>query len=773
MMERGQTEEAVVATVKITCNAAGNVNVAFYQNAVPIMRELAVENGLGRDLTDICVHLSSEPPFLTHGVWRIDRIADQATHHIRTLDLKLDPQFLAGINAARRGELRIHVEAAGKRIAEHTVEINLLPPSHWGGVNSAPELLAAFVRPTDPSVDVILREASGKLAAAGRDEAMDGYRKGTKARAWEIADAIWAALVSHSIAYVLPPKSFERSGQMVRGPGDILSRKVGTCLDLTLLYASCLEQAGLNPVLALTEGHSFVGIWLVDEDFSGLVIDDPQMLRKRVQLEEMVVVETTLLTGAHPARFKQAVDAAKKLIAEDAAAPFEIAIDVRRARSAKIRPLDLSGSTEPAIRPVTTTVIAQEVGEIPQFEEDLDKRREPVPERNLDRLEIWKRNLLDLSLKNRLLNFKDSKSTIAIECPDPAALEDKLSDGERFKLLGKATVLDGSDGRDPVIARRPPERGRTQGFHPGCDETGRPSCQRRRHRTRRTPHRSLPGFPARLRRRRRQHPLSVPGFPEMDAAGRRRPVPGATWSSSRCSSNAKACVPASGWRCTRTKRASIRRLMQMLKQDFDLSMPEFDGELPQDASGIDVAGIWKTVRRHIKSIKGWEVTEQVTLATLSFTKYLMWKDLVDRTDLLKRNPVVAHLIDTPTHTYEGSSSGGFIDARTIDEVIDPVDLFTPLSADSSQIAAVVAAQRGADYVLFGPPGTGKSQTIANAITNCLAHGKTVLFVSQKTAALEVVRQRMNAHRTRQLLSRGPLHQGAEVERAGAACDRLA
>ena len=184
-------------------------------------------------------------------------------------------------------------------------------------------------------------------------------------------------------------------------------------------------------------------------------------------------------------------------------------------------------------------------------------------------------------------------------------------------------------------------------------------------------------------------------------------------------------------------------LMQMLKQDFDLSMPEFDVELPQDASGIDVAGIWKTVRQHIKSIKGWEVTEQVTLATLSFTKYLMWKDLVDRTELLKRNPVVAHLIDTPTHTYGGSGSG-FIDARTIDQVIDPVDLFAPLSADSSQIAAIVAAQRGADYVLFGPPGTGKSQTIANAITNCLAHGKTVLFVSQKTAALEVVRQRMNA-----------------------------
>ncbi|WP_271566095.1 DUF4011 domain-containing protein [Bradyrhizobium sp. CCBAU 11386] len=347
--------------------------------------------------------------------------------------------------------MRIHVHAAGEKLVERIVELNLLPPSYWGGVNATPELLAAFVRPTDPSVDVILREASGKLAAAGRDDAMDGYRKKTKTRAWEIADAVWAALVSHSIAYVLPPKSFERSGQQIRGPSEILSRKVGTCLDLTLLYASCLEQAGLNPVLILTEGHAFVGVWLVDEDFSRLVTDDPQMLRKRVQLEEMVLVETTILTGSNPGRFKQAVDAGAKLIDEDATSPFELAIDVKRARSAKIRPLDLSGSGGPTITPSGAPSVSHEVGEIPQFEEDLDKPREPVFEQNLDRLEVWKRNLLDLTLRNRLLNFKDAKSTIAIECPDAAILEDKLSGGNRFKLLGRANVLNGSDGRDTAL----------------------------------------------------------------------------------------------------------------------------------------------------------------------------------------------------------------------------------------------------------------------------------------------------------------------------------
>jgi very-short-patch-repair endonuclease len=740
VLDQSLIETVAPAVVKVTCSASDNVNVAFYQNAVPIVRELAIENGLAEDLSDISVHLTAEPPFMVPGVWRIERIASKATHHVRSLDLKLDPAFLAGINAAQRGQLRIRVDAAGVSVAGCAVEINLLPPSYWGGVNSAPELLASFVRPTDPSVDVILKEASSKLAAAGRHDGMDGYRTRTKGRAWELADAIWAALVSHSIAYVLPPQSFERVGQQVRGPGDILSRQVGTCLDLTLLYASCLEQAGLNPIVVLTEGHSFAGVWLVEEDFSGVVVDDPQVLRKRVQLEELVLIETTLLTGANPARFKQAVEAAKLLIAEDASSPFELAIDVRRARSAKIRPLDLGGSTEPSIKPQDTTKVAQEVGEVPQFEEELDKRREPAPDRPLDRLETWKRNLLDLSLKNRLLNFKDSKSTIAIECFDPAGLEDQLTGGKRFKLLGKTSLLDGTDGRDSaLIAARQNEDVRkdlvldamSRGeLHTGVSETE---------------------IEGRLTDLFRASRLAFEegganilylclGFlkwtPADDAGPYRAPLILIPVQLERKSvrSGFKLALHEDEARFNPT-------LLQMLKQDFDLSMSEFASDLPEDGSGIDVTGIWKAVRRHVKNIKGWEVTEQVALATLSFTKYLMWKDLVDREDLLKRNSVVRHLIETPTHSYNGGSAG-FVAPNTIDQIIDPSELFTPLSADSSQLAAVVAAQRGADFVLFGPPGTGKSQTIANAITNCLAHGRTVLFVSQKTAALEVVRQRM-------------------------------
>jgi very-short-patch-repair endonuclease len=81
----------------------------------------------------------------------------------------------------------------------------------------------------------------------------------------------------------------------------------------------------------------------------------------------------------------------------------------------------------------------------------------------------------------------------------------------------------------------------------------------------------------------------------------------------------------------------------------------------------------------------------------------------------------------------------------IDTRYAPEQIVHPLPADSSQLAAIMAASEGHDMVIVGPPGTGKSQTIANLIAQCLAVGKTVLFVAEKTAALDVVHRRLRAH----------------------------
>ncbi|MEI6572569.1 MAG: DUF3320 domain-containing protein [Alphaproteobacteria bacterium] len=724
--------------IEVSYTASDHVNIAFFQNAVPILRGVSIKNNLPDDLTDVSVTISSEPAFISPGNIKISRINAGAQYHLPTPDLKIDQSVLSNITASRRSEIIIHVKSSDDILLEHRIDTNLLPPGFWGGSNSSPELLAAFVTPTDPSVDVILRDAAEKLKQAGREPSIDGYKSGKKRRIWEIADAIWAAMVGYTITYVHPPASFEKSGQLVRSPSDILNRRVGTCLDLALTYASCLEEAGLNPIIVLTEGHALVGLWLNDSDFNTTIVDDPQMLRKRIQLDELILLESTFIASTPPGRFSQALNQGKSQVAEELDEKFEVAIDIRRARRQQIRPIDLAKNSSGTQSPNIVLSGGIELEPPPTFEEDITPPAEPISSVT-DRLEIWKMRLLDLSLKNKLLNFKDGNSTISVACTNLSILEDFLSAGKAFKIRSRAAVI-GEDGRDISLLR---ERIKDDAYRLYIDD----ALQRFELHTDCTEDQLIARLTDLYRSARTAFEeggsnilfLSL-GFLKWTPADRDNPYKAPL-----------ILIPV------RLERRSVRSgfelllhedeirfnptLLLMLRQDFHMSIPEIDAGLPLDGSGIDVNRILRSVKDRIKDIRGWEVTDEVVLSTISFTKYLMWKDLVDRTDELKQNDVVKHLIDTPKHTYEKGEK--FVSPRELDKVVEPAELFMPLSADSSQTAAVVAAARGKDFVLFGPPGTGKSQTITNMITTCLAHGKTVLFVSQKTAALEVVQRRLN------------------------------
>ena len=339
--------------VDLKISLAERISIAFHQNAIPIASEIVISNRSEEELAEVEIHLRSEPSFFVPSLWRIERIVGGGVHHIALPDLRLNPGIFAKLTETVRAQITLTAMRGEAELAVHQADVELLPPSHWGGVMAAPELLAAFVRPNDAAVDHIIRDAAAALAKAGRATAIDGYRSKLKTRAYEIAEAIWIALAGRGITYVLPPASFERSGQKVRSPSDIIERRVGTCLDLSLLYAACAEQAGLNPILVLVAGHAFVGLWLKDEDFSSVIVDDVQVLRKRRSLDDLVFIETTLLTAQPSASFGASVKAAASHLLEDAKAAFELAIDVRRARARQIRPLDLGSEQSVNLDPST------------------------------------------------------------------------------------------------------------------------------------------------------------------------------------------------------------------------------------------------------------------------------------------------------------------------------------------------------------------------------------------------------------------------------------
>ncbi|ADP69553.1 putative DNA helicase [Rhodomicrobium vannielii ATCC 17100] len=726
-------------SVKLRANVAPHINLAFQVNSIPAVGEIEIANETDGDFSDVAISITSEPAFLKPKALRLDRLRAGDTRSISPVDVDLDPAFLNRLTEAADGEIRISVRAGDESLAAITIPCRALAPTEWTGLSTPPELVAAFVRPNDPAVEVILRNAAEKLRLHGRNSALDGYAGNRKGRSWEVAEAIWAALVDAKIVYALPPSSFEQDGQKIRMPGAILERKLGTCLDLTLLYAACLEQAGLNPIVGFVTGHAFCGLWLTPDAFSSCVVDEAETVRKRLQLQEMILIETTLLTNHPPLKFRTAVDKAASYANEDEPRRFELVVDIAQARQRRIRPLGVELDGQQDALPVTAEA-GESVGldEPPSFMEEAAKPAEP--DQPLDRVEQWKRKLLDLSLRNRLLNFKSGKSAVDLFCPDAGALEDRLASGDTIKILATADVMSGDDPRDAEVYQ----------LKAGEDAA-------RQH-----------ALEALLRgevltalsddelqdRLTEIHHAARSSLEESGANSLHLAIGFLSWSPAGKDQRCRApllLVPVrlerrtirSGFRLVRhDDDARINpTLLQMLRQDFGLDMPEFERDLPSDASGLDVAQIWRIARQQIKDMKGFELTEEVTLSNFSFAKYLMWKDLVDRAELLKRNAVVRHLIDTPKDTY--GDPRDMPEERALDREIHPKDLFMPLLADSSQTAAVVAASRAKDFVLFGPPGTGKSQTIANMIAQLLGDGRSVLFVSQKTTALEVVRKRLN------------------------------
>ena len=178
-------------------------------------------------------------------------------------------------------------------------------------------------------------------------------------------------------------------------------------------------------------------------------------------------------------------------------------------------------------------------------------------------------------------------------------------------------------------------------------------------------------------------------------------------------------------------------LLEMLKQDFGIIIKGLD-ELPKDESGVDVVKIFNIIRRSIMPQSRWDLEEHAFIGIFSFSKFIMWNDINKNAEKLKENKIVASLISGKLEWKEEEED---VDVN-LDSKYHSSEIAVPISADSTQLEAIYSATENKSFILHGPPGTGKSQTITNIIANALYKGKRVLFVAEKMAALSVVQKRL-------------------------------
>ncbi|MEF2144382.1 MAG: DUF3320 domain-containing protein [Desulfovibrionaceae bacterium] len=729
-------------TLKIT--SADCVNFASAQNSVPILRNVQIWNASDAPIENLVLEFDPYPPFCRKKTWTIDRIHAEEEVSLSDLRLEYDFAFFEGLNEAERGQLAFRLRRADATLVEQIEPVRLLARDEWGGLGEMASVLAAFISPNDPVVAGICKRASTLLERAGHSGALNGYQDRDPKRAYMLAAGIWSAITEKALSYAQPPASFESNGQKVRGPRRIHDEGLVTCLDSSLLFAGALEAVGLNPVVIFTRGHAFTGVWLTDKTLPSIEEPDVVELRKAIAAREFVAFETTLVTSRPVADFSQAVQNARVRLSEKNEVDYERAVDIRRARFAGITPLathHVGESSTEAAQEVAPAALPPE----PDFGMLPGEVIDETPQTPHDRIDRWQRKLLDLTLRNRLLNFKDTKQTIPVLCPDLPKLEDMLADGKQLRVI---SLKD----ENPVGARDP-ELYQQQHGKDIHEEFAKDALERKQLCI------PLPGADMRNRLvtlfRKANSELAEGGAntlylavgflrwkkTENDPTLYRAPILLLPVSLKRRSANSDFYLAH--------HEDDVRinaTLLQFLQRDFGLTISSLEGELPCDDSGIDVPLILTLMRQAVREVPGFEVIEEAALSTFSFAKYLMWKDLVDRTEDLRNNRLVKHLIDSPETPFVSSCDGPCLPVpNEIDKTIALRDLLTPLPADSSQLAAVVAAMNGHDFVVIGPPGTGKSQTIANMIAQCLSVGKRVLFVAEKSAALDVVYRRLKAY----------------------------
>ena len=186
-------------------------------------------------------------------------------------------------------------------------------------------------------------------------------------------------------------------------------------------------------------------------------------------------------------------------------------------------------------------------------------------------------------------------------------------------------------------------------------------------------------------------------------------------------------------------------LLHVLETQYGISLsPEnLLSKLSDDEPDkFDADPLYRDLRKHAGEVPDFEVKSAAILGNFAFQKMAMVKDLQERVNELAAHDIVAAIAgDNEARTAIGTP-GGDLDPRELDGV-PPENEFIVLDADSSQQCAIASVAAGQNAVIHGPPGTGKSQTIANLVATLAATGNRVLFVAEKRAALEVVLRRLD------------------------------
>ncbi|WP_349826881.1 AAA domain-containing protein [Brevibacterium litoralis] len=592
-------------------------------------------------------------------------------------------------------EITLAVGAAGRSSADSR-ELTWVPRGLWAPGAPA-ELVAAFVRPADPAVAAAVEAVSRETLDVDGSPTALGALEDPAAHGPAVLTAV-ARTVDADLSVTADPELGPEDTTTPETPAHLRRRGHASQSERALFVAAVLESLRIPTALAVTAGGLRVGV-------------GPSFGAESVVLTGEAAIEAELSAMA---------------FAEGALVASEVRalVDLAAARDlAGITPVDPAGSTgggEATDGTGSTDGTEQGSGE---------GASTAGPPRAVA---AWKRELLDLSFGNPLLRMPQARGVDLVlpgtvlesfrarvcRAQDPLALrshtEFVTADGELIDAEDASeSALDTHLGRGTVFVR--PRGGGFDVRLRRIAAEARTSQEEHGHSTLHVAVGTLTWDDPRGQQGRAPLFLLPVGITGTGRTGYRLTV-----------------EPGQGFQANRV-------LIERLRVDTGREDPATAlTSPPTDEDGVDLAAVFESLPGQLEAagITGAEVGPEVRLVTVAYGTMGMWKDLDEDWEALLSGPVASHLARTPFAAFRDP-----VPARALAQE-DEDRALLPAPADSSQLAAVVAAGEGSSFVLEGPPGTGKSQTITNLIADGMARGRRILFVAEKKAALDVVHSRL-------------------------------
>ena len=539
-------------------------------------------------------------------------------------------------------------------------------------------------------------------------------------------NAIYLAIHNAGIAYQNPPAGglyYDSKdpdapySQRIRRASEVINGHSGTCLDLAMLYCAVLESVGYNPVFIINRTHAFIGVYTKDrQDLSkdifdnGVLINPSHLYNYTTGSDEILVINSVMVTSLNNASFTDAIKSGTDLI--NGYDDLFYAYDVEFLHRGIFRPIP-----EPDTDNIESEIKATKInGDISPVENiqyiEINKTEDK------DRFTFWEKKLLDLTEANVLVNFNPNSNnsvrvafdgdftsilpTENIKLSDPIKAEkiENLDEVLKKDYKPKDLLHDYDSSKVYTFGIDKTLKSIINKSKSATDETGAPTLY------------LIMGMLKYERMNKQQGMAPFMVLPVKITKNKNKP----------------------GY--TMTYDYDDVMINQTFFEYYSLFHDDSDYT---SLYGVSANDKYRDICHTFKMLNNGDITlneDVFMIANLTFSHYIMWLDMKNRHEELKKNKAVLSILENKNLLE---------DVPDLDTEMDSEDYSTfaaPLPYDSTQLEAIKDCAKGKSFILDGPPGTGKSQTIVNMIVNAFYNGKTVLFVAEKKAALDVVAERL-------------------------------